>query len=61
MLYSIKSYIDITISISWASSTCVSFVSHMQLVNGAQFLIIIFLLVLITGAAAAAMFWTELF
>ena len=36
-LYSIKLYIGITISISWALSTCVLFVSLMQLVNGAQF------------------------
>ena len=36
--YSIKLYIDITISISFALSICVLFISLMQLVNGAQFL-----------------------
>ena len=35
-LYSIKLYIVITTSISWASSTCELFILIMQLANGAQ-------------------------
>ena len=41
--YILLSYtLEITISISWASSTCVLFILLRQLVNGAQFLNIIF-------------------
>ena len=43
LLYSIKIYIGITTSISWASSTCVLFTLLLHLVNGAQFLNFIFL------------------
>ena len=57
MLYSIKLYIGITISISLALSTCVLFISLMQLVNGAQFLNITFLFLLF-GAAAVPMLFT---
>ena len=53
MLYSIKLYVGMTTSISWASSTCVLFVLLIHLVNGAKFLSITFLLVLF-GAAAFA-------
>ena len=42
ILHSTKLYIAITISISWVSSTCVLFISVVQLVNGAQFLNITF-------------------
>ena len=41
---------------SLALSICVLFISRMQLVNGAQFLIVIFYLLL--GFAAAAVFGT---
>ena len=37
-LYSIKSYIGITASMSLQLSTCVLFISLMQSVNGAKFL-----------------------
>ena len=56
-IYSIKLCIGITKSISWASSTCILFILFTYLVNGAQFLNI-FLLVLFTGVAAAAVFIT---
>ena len=39
-------------------STYALFIAFMQLVNGAQFLNITYLLVLFTGAASAAMFGT---
>ena len=39
-------------SISWVSSICVWFISLMQLVSGAKFLNVPFLLVLFTGAPA---------
>ena len=58
-LYSIKFYIGITISIFWALSTCVLFVSLMQLVNGAQFSNT-YLLVLFAAASSAAMFRTAI-
>ena len=45
-------------SISWGSSTCVLFILLMQLINGAQFLNISFLLALFTGTSAAAVFGT---
>ena len=48
--YCYKLYIGITISISLALSTCVLFISLMQLKNGAQFLNITFLLVLFAAA-----------
>ena len=57
-IYSIKLCIGITKSISWASSTCILFILLTYLVNGAQFLNIIFLLILFTGVAAAAVFTT---
>ena len=57
-IYSIKLWTGITKSISWASSTCILFILLTYLVNGAQFLNINFLLVLFTGAAAAAVFVT---
>ena len=53
-LYSIKLYIGTPISISVALSTCVLFISFMELVNGAQFLNITFLLTLFAAAPAAA-------
>ena len=56
MLYSINLYIGITISISWASFTCVLIISLEQLVNGAQLLNITFLVVLFTAAPASAVF-----
>ena len=56
----IKLYIGITVSIYSAFSTCALFISIMQLVNGAQFLNIISLLILFTGAAWAAFFETDL-
>ena len=40
--YSVKLYIDITISMPWASSNCVLSISLMQLVNVAHFLNITF-------------------
>ena len=55
-LCSIKLYIGITIPIYWASSTCVLFISLMQL--GPQCLNIIFLSVLFTDAPAPAVFGT---
>ena len=48
---------DITISLSSAKSNCVLFISVMQVVDGAQFLNITFLLVLFTAATSAAVFW----
>ena len=51
-------YIGIIMSISWASSTCVFFISLMQSLNRAQFSKITLLLVLFTGAAASAVFGT---
>ena len=45
---------------SCASSTCVLFISLMQLVNRTQFLSITFLLMLYTGAAGAAVFETAI-
>ena len=50
-LYSIKLYIGITDSVSWASSTCVLFISIIQLVNGAQFLKITFLFLLFSDVS----------
>ena len=38
-------------SVSWASSTCVLFISLMQLINGAQCLNITFLFLLFEAAA----------
>ena len=49
---------DITISLSSAKSNCVLFISVKQVVNGAQFLNITFLLVLFTAATSAAVFGT---
>ena len=46
------------ISISSALSTCVLFISVMQLVSGAQFLNITFLLLLFTAVTAAVVFGT---
>ena len=57
-LYSIKLYVGITKSVSWASSTYILFILLMQLVNGAQFLNINFLLVLLFGRLWAAVFLT---
>ena len=56
--YSVKIYIGITTSIYWASSICVLFALLMQLVNGAQFLNITFLLASFAAASAAAIFAT---
>ena len=55
-IYSIELYISITMSTSLALSIRVLFISLMQLVTGAQFLIIIFFL-LFASAPAAAVFW----
>ena len=44
------------ISISLALSTCVLFISLMQLINGTQFLNITFLLVSFASASPAALF-----
>ena len=48
----------ITLSISWVSTAYVLFILLMQLINGTKVLNIIFLLVLFTGASAAAVFGT---
>ena len=54
-------YIGITISISSAWSTCVLFISVMQLVNGAQLLNkLLFYLELFTVSHAAVVFGTLL-
>ena len=50
-VYFIKFSIDIAISISLALSICVLFIFLMQLVNGAQFSIIIFFHLLESAAA----------
>ena len=54
MLYSIKLYIGITISISWPLSISVLFILLMRLVNGAQFLNIIPLFLSSARLAAAS-------
>ena len=53
-------YIDITISISLASPTCVLFIPFMQLVNGAQFLNATFLFLLFGAEYCAVMFSTPI-
>ena len=58
-MYSIKLYIGIATSISCASSTCVLFISLMQLINGAYFLNVTFLFQLF-GAAAVPVCGTTL-
>ena len=54
LLYSIKLYIGITISKSWALSVSVSFILLMHLVNGAQFLNTTSLFLLSACLAAAS-------
>ena len=54
-------YTGITISISLVLSTCLLFISLMQLVNGAQLLNITLSLVLFAAAPAAAVLLTVLF
>ena len=49
---------DITLLMSLVLCTCVLFISFMQLINGAQFLNITFLLVLFASASAAAVLLT---
>ena len=56
-LYSVKLYIGITMSMPLPLSICVLFLSLTQLVNGVQFLVIIFFL-LFAAAPAAAVFGT---
>ena len=56
-LYSIKLYIGITMSICLGLSICVLFISLMELVNKAQFLVII-LFVLFASAPTDAVFRT---
>ena len=55
-LNSNKLYLDITESISWASSNCVLFILLRKLINGVQLLNITFLLVFFTAAPAHAVF-----
>ena len=56
-VYSINLYTGITMSMSLALSICVFFISLMHLVNGVQFLNVIFFL-LFAAAPAAAVFGT---
>ena len=56
-LYSIKLYIGTIMSISLALCICILFISLMELVNKAQFLVIIFFLSF-AAAPAAAVFRT---
>ena len=54
-LYSIKWYIGITMSISLGLSIFVLFISHMELVNKAQFLVVIFFLLFAATPAAVVL------